>query len=623
MTGSRVKQFAWALAAVAVFAAPVVAQWTSDKPPVLTPDDYPPVADGDDQTNPPPQQPVEQNGTATAAPQSLPGAAGDQSPTDVTVSTLPNDRPAVQVGSLGTAEGPPVGTLDSSNGGLGENIWDGSDRATAEDLLIQAPLVSADPAMRSVVRRIVLTKAAAPSGPAKRAFVTVRIEKLLDAGLIEQAGALAAQAAVPDDMDFARVQADALLIANRANDVCGNATAARLTQADPFWLELRAYCAAVSGDQPTADLTNSVRQAQGASDPGYDTLVDDVINHKTTQPGPIAHPTAMHIYLFQQASLPIPGSLAAAMGTPENLLVMRDGRNDPRVRFEAAERIARTGAASISELKLIADALDLPLSRVANAAADAPNLPFFMGQVLLRRGAVIQQRPDEKAKLAFEALMLGDKQGLLPLSAALQSDIVASLKPSAADNDIARVFARSLLLAGHTSAAARWTTGDPVMQSIVDLASSDPTRSAGLQAAYSTFASALTKNPAPPDADRSYKALVLGIANVLGKPMPADAAPLVPQIEARRWDGIEPDPGVMRNIERVSLQPDRRGEALLMIVDTIHKIGLRDLAPDATVELVRLVGSMGLPESARALGLDALMQYVPPPAPPGATATAQ
>ena len=352
------------------------------------------------------------------------------------------------------------------------------------------PLVSPDPVLRALAKRIVLTKAGAPPGPSKRALITVRIEKLLDAGLIDEAGALAAQASVPNDPDFARVQADALLTANRAADVCGALTSTRLAAGEPFWLQLRAYCAAAGGDQPTADLTRAVLDAQGNSDKAYDTLVDDVLNHKAAPPGPIAHPTAMHLFLLQQAGLPVPGDVAAAMGTPANLLAMRDARNPPArpLRRRRAHRAHRRG--SRDELRKLADAQDIPLSRMANAAADAQGAPFLAGQLLLRRAAAIEPRPEAKAQLVFEALTLGEKAGMLPLTAGLQADLVASIKPTPANRRMAHLFARALLLAGRPDAAARWLTDKDV--------TCDRRRSGGAQSGARRQGASRATAPSPP-----------------------------------------------------------------------------------------------------------------------------
>ncbi len=610
MTGFRLRAILFLLALLTTCA------WAGsaapDVPADIANEEPPPVADDDDATPP--------AAAATSVPQTLPGAAATGVPT--TQQTAPQNS-SVVVDVLGAPEGPPVGLLDSSNGGLGESLWSGSNRATVEELLSRIPLVSSDSAIRALSKRIVLTQAAAPVGPSQRALVSVRIEKLLDAGLIDEAGALAAQASVPNDPDFARFQADALLTANRAADVCGDLTATRLSASEPLWLQLRAYCAVVNGDQPTAELTRAVLEAQGYSDPAYNTLVDDILNHKNDPPGPIVHPTAMHLFLLQQAGLPIPDDVAAAMGSSANLLAMRDTRNSAQVRFAAAERIVRTGAISVDELRTLADAQDIPLARTANAAADAQNAPFLAGQVLLRRAAQIEPRADAKAQLVKEALFLGERARLLPLVAGLQADIIATIKPSPANHGMADLFARALLLAGRPDAASRWLSDKDILQTAVDLAAPNPVRDAKAQTAYSQIAATLTKDPPVADQNKPYEALLLGIADVLGRPLPPDVKTQAPGIEAMKWDGKRPAPGVMQRIESASMHPDRKGETLLLILDTIRSVGLRDMAPDTTVELVRLLGAMGLPVAARDLGIEALALYVPPPLPPPQPAPAK
>ena len=79
----------------------------------------------------------------------------------------------------------------------------------------------------------------------------------------------------------------------------------------------------------------------------------------------------------------------------------------------------------------------------------------------------------------------------------------------------------------------------------------------------------------------------------------------------------------MRDLESAASRPERRGEALLMIVNTVKDLGLRDMAPDVTIELVRQLGAMGLPQSAKLLAIDALAHYEPPPLPPSPTAAAR
>jgi hypothetical protein len=610
MTGSRVKALL-AAAALGTLLLPASAQWTDSKPPVLEPEDYPPL-ETEDPPDPPKTAPAPHQ--ATGAPQTL------GSPAEVQTLPAPGQMapPAapVEVGALGTPEGPPVGMLDAANDGFSDRLWAGSDRANAEDLLAKAPLVSGDPVLRELVRRVVLTKAPSPPGQAKKPFVMARIERLLDAGQAREAGALAAAATVSNDAAFARLQADAVLIANRAQDVCGPVTAARLSEGDKFWLQLRAYCADAAGDSATAELTRQVLKAQGAGDPAYDALIAAIAAKKPPAALTIANPTALHVFLYQQAAQPLPEAVARKMGAAESVIVLRDSRHPAKVRFEAAERVAATGTVPFGELVKLADAQDLPLGKVANAAADAPNLPLLAGQTLLRRAGMIERRPEQQAQLVTQALTLGEAMKQAPLAAAMQADVIATLKPGPELQPYARRFARALVLAHRAAAAGAWTAGDPVMKTVVAMATNDPARLAAAQKDFSAFAAALQKNPPDADPDRAYKALVLGLADVTGTALPPEAKAAAANVESGQWDGARPGPGQMRTIVEISATPERRGEAILLLTGAIQTIGLKDMAPDVTIEFVRLLMDMNVPGAARALAVEALVQYVPPSAAP-------
>ena len=99
------------------------------------------------------------------------------------------------------------------------------------------------------------------------------------------------------------------------------------------------------------------------------------------------------------------------------------------------------------------------------------------------------------------------------------------------------------------------------------------------------------------------------------EPMPEAKAAAV-TVESGTWDGCRIGPGQMRTIVEIAASPERRGEAVLMIANAIHSIGLKDLAPDVTITFVRLLTEMNETEAARALAVEALAEHTPPPPPP-------
>src|SRR5215472_16506199 len=151
----------------------------------------------------------------------LPDAGGDRgvaSATDASDNGQPPPAasptaplpPGVVVNQLGSVDGPVVGLLDDSNGGLGSQMWSGAVRSDLENELSRIPIVTTDPIVRDLARRLLLTRAEVPLGSSHRALITIRLQRLVDGGLVNEAGALAAVATVPNDPEFARVQAEAL-----------------------------------------------------------------------------------------------------------------------------------------------------------------------------------------------------------------------------------------------------------------------------------------------------------------------------------------------------------------------------------------------------------------------------
>lgn len=516
----------------------------------------------------------------------------------------------IDVVALGAVEGAPVGLLEGPHG-LGPDLWAASMRADIETLMARTPLASSDPPLRDLSRLLVLTKAEAPPGPAKQALIGVRIGRLLQAGLIDEAGALAALARVPNDAVFARVQAEALLYAGREDALCGEATQERLRGGDTFWLELRATCAVLGGDGALADLTREVLSAQGG-DRAFDVLLDDLMHGGKTLPA-LDRPSPVHIFLLGKLGLPVRGS-ARMSGTPAALLAVRDGRNPVAMRRAIAERIVSTGALSPGVLRALLDAEDG--KTLADAERVAQNLPFLDGQALLRRAARQEPNPERRARLLYTALSLAERRGMLPLLSAVDADLLDALAPAPLDG--ASVFAKALILAGKPSAAARWKPSDARIQAALWITSIDPADGERWHVLLQSIAADLTKprDPqAPPDERGAEKALILALAEALGR-MPVDVKTRLAGVLPAPVAGKRPSDAVLARIDAMAFAPGGRGETLLLILDTIRAIGWRDLAPDVTAKFVRLVRSYGLNAIAAAMAREALIFHVAPPVPP-------
>jgi hypothetical protein len=560
-------------------------------------------------------------GTATEAPRQLPGAPVEQTGLPTPSSNAPAGGSGIEVAPLGAPEGGPAGLLDSSNGGLGSDIWTGSSREEIDKLLARLPVASPVYSERELARRLLLTIADAPLGAAPHAFLTVRLQALLKAGFVLEAAILAANARVADDPEFARVAADAILDAGHANDVCETATGMRLQDGDRFWIELRAYCYAVAGDGAALDLTRSVIAAQGAGDKAFDILLNDVLTHKAVDPGPIPNPTSLHLFLLRQAGLPVGVGFAKQLGMPALVLAMDEARNSPDDRASAAELVLRAGALPIAHLVAVADAQMFATAAIAAPKAAATSLPFFPAQALLRQAAAHADANNAKASLVTAALAHGTKADLFEVAAGLQADIAATVDPQASMPAEAELMSRALMLEGKPEAAARWHAGfDPdsdraraaALQIELNLVAPNADRATDAQSALTLLAhNASTATPQ----DQAFAALALGIYDALGEPLSPEAKAAAATLTATQWPGRRPSSETLSRLAAAAQQPGRRGEALLLLLNAIGADGPGDLAPDVTVGFVRTLAQEGVPDAAHLLAIDALLLYKPAPPP--------
>lgn len=534
----------------------------------------------------------------------------------------------VQVGALGAPE-PTVGLLDQTNGGLGQGIWANSSRALIEDLIGRLPLATTVPSVHTLARRLLLTTADAPSGDAPEPFIFARVQKLLGAGLLDDAADLAMKADIPGNTDYAWLRASAILLAGRADDACGPATAARLSEDEPFWMELRAYCYAQAGNTDALELTRQVMRARGLADKAFDVLLDDVVSHTTNDPGAIASPNPLHLYLLRSLGLAIDPAVDAELGLPADVVAMRDAAASPAMRIRAAEAPARAGAAAPLELIAIADSQEFTPEEMDNAGTAAVTLPFIEGQALLRQALARAGDRSVKSGLLVKAFALGTENKQPILAAQLQADGAASLTPDSSLRDLAPLAANALLMAGKPDEAAAWLdalnwnaipdrTYISLFSVMIALAAPNDPRAADAQKALAWLAANKDASPIT----SQYAALALGLYNALGLPVPAPPAPPVlpgsppqaapaPAADPAVLPGRRPPPSVRMQIAAGQNDPGRKGEAILAMLDFIGKDGPGDLAPDVSSGFVSALVKMGEPDAARALALDALLLYQP------------
>jgi hypothetical protein len=532
-------------------------------------------------------------------------------------SQLPAIPAPVAVGDLGTVEGPIAGILNDLNGGLGQDMWAATGRADAEMLIQRVPAALTSPTSRLLFRQVLLTEAPLPVGVGNEPFNGLRIQRLLEIGELTEAGALAARVRSRDPQTQ-RMQADAMLYAGRDIELCGDATNERLQSADPFWVDLRAYCYHFDGDSLALDLTRTVMEQQNLADPALFHLLDAFDADEPTPPDVIANPNAVHLRLLMRHGLPIPIEAIANLGTPGSIIAASLPQMPLEIRRQAVEQIFRSGALPASVMREVFSASEIMPGDLNLAATLARGEEIMPALERIFGALEIDGRTDRRAELIQLAFQIGRNEGLLPQIAQLFSEEAAAIFPAPNWEAWAPMMIRGLLAADQPAAAERWynilnpqlpahylTSRDAA---IVFAISRRETPYVGdAQSAIAELA-LQSLDPAAPANVLARTALILGLFDALGLDMPQEARAQVQPLVSNDYPGRTPARAIMQRVDSAA-SATRRGELALVVLEALGPRGAADMAPNVIVGLVRALNTAGMRVSAQALAAEAILTW--------------
>jgi hypothetical protein len=551
------------------------------------------------------------DGQAPVAPQIGTGTAVSPS------SDLPSIPAPVAVGDLGTVEGPVAGTLNDFNGGLGRDMWSGSSRSDAEMFLQRVPVTLPSPTARLLFRKVLLTEAPLPIGTGMRPFNALRIQRLLEAGELDDAGALAARVR-SGDPQTQRMQADAMLYAGRDIEVCGEATGERLQSAEPFWVSLRAYCYHFDGDMLALDLTRTVMEQTGILDPTLMYLLDAFDEEEPVPPESISSPNTLHMRLLVRHGFPIPANAVVSLGMPVSVIAAMSAETPLEVRRPAAERSFRFGALPANVMGDVFEASEFGLGDSNLAATLARSEPMMMALERIHNALNLDGNASRRTELVHLSYQIGRDEGLFLQTAQLFAGDAAGMIPAPNWEAWSPLMIRGLLLTENHDAADRWYDNLNPLIPAHNAASKDASFVMSIVRREEPYVAdaqdSLTElalqsvDPMVLPAEQARNALILGLFDALGLDMPSEARAQVQRLVSTDFPGRSPAPVIMQRIDSASLE-GRRAELGLGILEALGPRGASDMAPNVIVRFVRALQTGGMAETAHALASEAILTW--------------
>lgn len=562
-----------ALAALALLAAPAAAQ-TDGQPLVIVPLD-----EGGSEV-----------GTAAPAEGTVPASG-------------------LEVETLGAVDVAAVGTLDVRSGGLGSEMWQGSQAATIARLLPRLAGGNGSQAATALARRLLLTAALPPEGEAVD-LLGMRIDRLVALGLYDEVPALIDMAGSRSLSPFAqRRRVDALLLAGDPDAACRAATAALQESDDDALALVLVFCQRFAGLHAAADLGLAVLRDSGfAVDPRFLALDRALAGTDVGPPPPLHSLEGAPVLLFAMAALAGALPAEALASAPAPLLKAAAGRSalPPATRLAAAELAVAAGAMDGAALGGIYRRAAGPL-REALPGGSGP-----AGRALLFQAAVSEERPQAKAKALAALLRHGAASGGRGFQAAAAA-AAGEIADLAATPELAWFSGDALLAllaAGRPDAARPWW---PLQE---ERAARDQAAAIGTATLWPLCRLAWGEWSADDGqamrrwwsgADRHprqaalYLALLAAFGDGAGEPLIADllALPAAFDMAAPGGDGA-----VLLALE-VAAREGRTGEAVLLALLALGGGGPGEAAPATLRSVAVALAAVGMEREARMIATEA------------------
>lgn len=208
--------------------------------------------------------------------------ATEAAPSPGILTTTPSPpQPGIQVDTLQAVDADAIGTLSAEEGALPTTLWQGTPRPVADRLIGLLPALPEARVSRDLERRLLLSQALLPEGPAAEPKLLVaRAEKL--AALGEIAGIDRLLKSLPpriNDEALIRLKLDAAYLLFDTNGACAEVRRALGVSRSEAAQRGQAFCLAIAGDGGKAELSLRLLSEQGFKpDPVYDALMESLIH---------------------------------------------------------------------------------------------------------------------------------------------------------------------------------------------------------------------------------------------------------------------------------------------------------------------------------------------------------
>ena len=391
---------------------------------------------------------------------------------EVVIDDLPNNNPSW------------IGNLSFEDGGLGWNMWEGTDSSFAKILLEQLPVNAPSPAMRNLAKRLLISEAYQPNKKEElglRAlspngkpldvmehdgkFLSLRFSKLASLGAKSELLELSKSVAIEEMVgELAKEAIYARLLSGETDKVCNEVIEFSKRTNETYWRKALIVCQLILGKRDSALLSLELLLAELNSEDKFAeliyTLADESSKIKVDE---------QSIY-FKILIAVLPGKQLDKHRLnlePSGLSVVAQNTNLPwDIRMLAAEKAVLAGSLSSDSLRDLASQYKFEEEIFSRAASESKSMKGFKARTLLLQAAARNTSIIERARFLRLLLDNADKELIFQVYAGVSMPILLTVKPRSDLVWFASSAARAAIAGGNYELASEWLS---VLGKTIDL----------------------------------------------------------------------------------------------------------------------------------------------------------
>jgi len=391
---------------------------------------------------------------------------------EVTVSDLPKNNPSW------------IGNLSIEDGGLGWNMWQGTDSTFAKFLLGELPVNAPSAAMRNLAKRLLISdayqpskkieiglKALSPSGKPiemldhDATFLSLRFKKLASLGAKNELLELTKTVPVEDVVgELAKEAIYARLLSGETIQVCNEVIGFAERTNETYWRKALIVCQLILGKRDAALLSLELLLAELNSEDNFAELIYALADESNQ-------------IEFDETSIYFKILIAFLPGKeldkhrlnlePSGLSVVAQNINlSWNIRMLAAEKAVLAGSLSSAYLSELASQYKFEKEIFLRAASESNSMEGFKARTLLLQAAARNTSLIERARFLRLLLDRADKDYLFQVYAAASMPILLTVKPRSDLIWFASSAARAAIVGGNYLLATEWLS---VLGKTIDL----------------------------------------------------------------------------------------------------------------------------------------------------------